>query len=462
MSQFNPHSEEAERAVLAAILLDPDQIPALAGLVDAEDFFLPKNVRVFEASVAVHRKGQPLDWRTLAAELDRRGVLESVGGPAYLGELIENLPDLGRLPTYAGIVREYATRRRAIEVAQKAILAARGVDQVVDVPALLSSLRADVDRLQAGVAVRDGLIPGVVAMTEAVDGIDRRRLEVKDNDAVLGQPSGFRDLDAMTDGFLPGQLIVVAGRPGMGKSALAKDFVTHTAHRLLGAACVFNLEMTNDEFALRVLSGEAWIPLRRLKTGLLSDVERRRRDALIREFSDIRLSLDDSASQGLDDIAAKLTRFSARHYKPELVVVDYLQLVEPDRGRLERNRNEDVSRITRGLKKLAKELGVPIVALSQLSRELERRPIEQRRPLLSDLRDSGSIEQDADIVLFLYRHWVYDKAADITAAELIVAKHRQGETGTIDLVWRPDFVKFVNPGRQGNETAARAQDALPW
>lgn len=441
-SKLNPHSEEAERAVLAAILLDDSQVVTLRTMLTSEDFFLPAHVKIFDACLALSADQKPIDLRTLAAELDKRGALESldvrgITGIAYLASLDVDLPDLGQLTTYAGIVREYATRRAVIDRTQRATLsAAHG-----DVSEVLAELKGDVEKMQLGLVTKSDLVPLGQCLSEALADVEGRRAASGDS-GIIGVPTFIPAFDAMTEGLHPGQLIVLAARPGMGKSALAINIAANIAYRGLGCALVYSLEMRRDEIGHRILASEAKVQLAAIRAGKLDPDQRRRVKHVIEHSDDIRLAIDDYAGVRVDDIVARCHRYATRYYKPDLIVVDYLQLVTPDGhsdGR-STNRNDDVSRITRGLKLMAKTLDCPVLAMSQLSRVCEGR--DDKRPILSDLRDSGAIEQDADVVLFLYRHHVYVKSHDPSEAELIIAKQRQGQTGTIDLKWNGSHTKF--------------------
>jgi replicative DNA helicase len=432
-----PHSEESERAVLAGALLDPELLPVVSGRLAPEDFYSERHRVVFRSMIDLQTNGVEVDLRTLQAKLEQQDKLEAVGGVAYLASLDLDLPDLGRLDTYVEIIKERSVRRRLIEACGE--ITRHCLDGGLEAQEALG--RAEQAILGLGEeAIQRGFIALGQIFHETLADIEERP-----DRGFLGVPTGFADLDTMTRGLNPGNLVVIAGRPGMGKTSLALNIAEHVAIRENKAVGVFSLEMSQEELALRILSSEVDVPFGPLRSGHLSQKQWKKVIQTVKAVSKAPLFIDDSANPGLLEIASKARRLKAE-VGLHLIIVDYLQLMQ-ETGRHE-NRNLEIASITRGLKQLAKELNIPVIALSQLSRQPERRT-RDHRPQLADLRESGSIEQDADVVVFIYREEMYDaETTDRGVAELIIAKHRNGETGTIKLVFFGETTKFRNLARQ--------------
>ena len=431
-----PHSDESERAVLAGALLDPALLPVVVGRLTPEDFYTERHRTIYRSMVDLQAAEVEVDLRTLQASLEQQDKLESVGGVAYLAGLDLDLPDLGRLDTYVEIVKERSVRRRLIEACGE--ITRHCLDGGLEAQEALG--RAEQAILGLGEeAVQKGFVKLSQIFHETL-----ADLEDRPERGFLGLPSGFADLDAMTRGFHPGNLVVIAGRPGMGKTSLALNIAENAAIRENRAVGLFSLEMSQEELALRILSSEVDISFGPLRSGHLSQKQWTKVVQAVKTISQAPLFIDDSANPSMLEIASKARRLRAESGL-DLIVVDYLQLMQGT-ARYE-NRNLEIAAITRGLKQLAKELSIPVIALSQLSRQPERRS-RDHRPQLADLRESGSIEQDADVVVFIYRDELYDdETADKGIAELIIAKHRNGETGTVKLVFLGDTTKFCNLAR---------------
>ncbi len=428
-----PHSEESERAVLAGALLDPALLPSVTGRLLPQDFYTERNQVLFRSMIDLQSDGVEVDLRTLQAKLEQQDKLDAVGGVAYLASLDLDLPDLGRLDAYVEIVKERSVRRRLIEACGD--ITRHCLDGGLEAQEALG--RAEQAILGLGEeAVQRGFISlGQVFQDTLAD------IEERPDRGFIGVPTGFVDLDNMTRGLNPGNLIVIAGRPGMGKTSLALNIAEHVAIREHKPVGVFSLEMSQMELALRVLSSEVDIPFGPLRSGHLSQKQWKRVIQTVKAVSTAPLFIDDSANPSMLEIASKARRLKAETGL-ELIIVDYLQLMQGS-GRYE-NRNVEISAITRSLKQLAKELNIPVIALSQLSRQPERRGGDHR-PQLADLRESGSIEQDADVVVFIYREEMYHPGTEnARLAELIIAKHRNGETGTVEMVFFADTTKFRN------------------
>jgi len=432
-----PQSEESERAVLGGVLLSPDRLPMMSGRLEAEDFFSERHRVVFQAMLDLQASDTIVDLRTLQARLEQQDKLESIGGVAYLAGLDIELPDLGRLETYVEIVKERSVRRRLIQACQD--ITRDCLDGGVEAQQALGNAEQAILGLGEE-AIQRGFRPISSIFQDAISDLEERPAS-----GLIGLPTGYTDLDAMTRGLNPSNLVIVAGRPGMGKTSLALNIAQHVAIRENKAVGIFSLEMSQQELALRILSAEADVSYGPLRSGHLSQKQWDRVVQQVRKISNAPLFIDDSANPTLLEVASKARRLKAEH-QLELVVLDYLQLMQAG-GKYE-NRNLEISAITRGLKQLAKELDMPVMALSQLSRQTERRGSDHR-PQLADLRESGSIEQDADMVMFIYRDEVYDpESEDQGIAELIISKHRNGETGTVRLVFLGQTTKFCNMARQ--------------
>ena len=428
-----PHSEESERAVLAAILLDSERhLPPTAGRLRPDDFYLERHQRLFQAMIGLQEEGVEIDLRTLQARLEQLDLFDDVGGLAYIATLDVDLPDLGRVDQYIEIVKERSLRRRLIDACSRIYRNCQ--DGGLEAKEALD--RAEQTIMEIG---EEAVTKGFVALGDAV----RETvfdLEDRPDQMFNGIASGFVDWDRITQGLSPGNLIIVAGRPGMGKTSFALNVAHNVAAKHKKSVGIFSLEMSVQELAMRILCSESQVSLGRLRSSKLSDREWQRVHRAARDTSEARLYIDDSASPSLLEVSSKARRLKMENGL-DLLILDYLQLMQAG-GRYE-NRNLEISAITRGLKQLAKEIEVPVIALSQLSRQPERRGSDHR-PQLADLRESGAIEQDADLVVFIYRDEVYNPGEEENRgiAELIVSKNRNGQTGVIKLAFRGEFTLF--------------------
>ncbi|GAB4366541.1 MAG: replicative DNA helicase [Bryobacter sp.] len=430
-----PSNLEAERLVLGAILLDPDSFVLVGGDLKSEDFTLEAHRRIFERMGAIHARGEKIDRVGLADELMRHSELESVGGLSYLMSLDEGIPQIVNVHGYVRIIREKSTLRRIIFTAQsimdKAFLGVEEADHLLG-EAEESFLRIGESRAH-GTLQRPDQIINSIGFDEFLDPSNR----------IQGVSTGFYKFDEMTGGFRPGELIIIAARPAMGKTAFALNIASHVVGPALGrTTAVFSLEMSKESLLTRMVCAAARVDQHRFRTGFLNEDERRQLSFATTNLMESPLYLDDAPGVNVMDIHAKLRRIQAERGLG-LVIVDYLQLMQ-SRGNHD-SRTQEVSSISRGLKLLSKELEVPIIALSQLSRAPETRPGDHR-PQLSDLRESGSIEQDADMVCFLFREEVYKPDRDDLKghAELIIAKQRNGPTGRVPLAFLHKFTQFQN------------------
>jgi replicative DNA helicase len=431
-----PHNLEAERSVLGAILVHNDAFNLAAQAIDARDFFRDAHRRIFDKMVALSERGQAIDFVTLKEELQRAGELDEVGGPAYVASLADGVPRATNVEYYARIVKEKSTLRNLIFAANKILTSAYEADQESDL--ILDEAESAIfsvaeDRLRGGfVAMRD-LVKDSFPKIEQL--FEQRRL-------VTGVPTGFVDLDEMTRGLQPSDLVIIAARPSMGKTSLVLNIAQHVAMQPDLTVGFFSLEMSKESLFIRLLTAQAQIDGHRLLSGAIGQKDYGRISHALESLSAMRMFIDDTPSVGVLEMRAKCRRLQAEHGL-SLVVVDYIQLMT-GRGRFE-NRTLELGAISRSLKGLAKELNVPIVVLSQLSRAPEAR--SDHRPQLSDLRESGALEQDADLVVLIYRDDVYNREENnenAGIAELIVAKQRNGPTGTVKLAFLREQTRFAN------------------
>lgn len=426
-----PFSEESERAVLGGILLDPAVLPTISGRLRAEDFYVERHQLLYQAMLELQESQVEIDLRTLQAKLEQRAQLDGIGGLAYIASLDLDLPDIGRVDQYAEIIKERSVRRRLIQASSQIIRDC--LDGGLTAQEALG--RAE----QAVLSLGEEAIQRGFTQIGTIFHSTLEELESRAGSLLTGISTGFTDLDRFTHGLNRGNLIIIAGRPGMGKTSFALNVASHVAITEKKTVGVFSLEMSQQELALRVLCSEADISFGKLRGAHLSSKEWTTIYTKVRSLNEAPLFIDDSSNPSLLEVASKARRLKAERGL-SLLVLDYLQLMQAG-GKYE-NRNLEIAAISRGLKQLAKELEMPIIALSQLSRNPDRRGGDHR-PQLSDLRESGSIEQDADIVAFVYRDEIYNPTEENKGqAELIIGKNRHGETGTIELVFLGDTTTF--------------------
>lgn len=430
-----PNNLDAERSLLGAMLLSREAIGPAVEKLAASDFYKPAHQHIFDAVASLYAAGEPADPVTVAETLSRAGLLEQVGGLAYLIDLQASTPATSNAARYATIIEERALLRSLISVAGD--IAELGYSVPDDVAKTIDEAEARMFALadrrvtDTTLILRDLLTAGLDHLEDLYDR----------GESITGLPSGLFDLDEQLSGLQPSSLIIIGARPAMGKSALALGMAAHAAIRVGRPVLYFSLEMGHLELTQRVLSGEAEVRSERLRNGKLTDEDWSRIHRTVGRLAEAPLYIDDNPNLTVMEIRAKARRLKARVGDLALIVVDYLQLMTGSTSA--ENRQVEVAEISRGLKVLARELETPVVALSQLSRNLESR--SDKRPMLSDLRESGSLEQDADVVLFVYRDEVYDPDSDDQGlAELHLAKHRNGPTGTVQLAFRSSFTKFDN------------------
>ena len=431
-----PHNLDAERSILGAILVFNDAYNLAVQVVEPRDFYRDAHRRIFEGMISLNERNQAIDFITLKEELARNGDLDAVGGPSYVASLADGVPRATNVEYYARIVKEKATLRNLIFAANKILTNAYEADQESD-------LILDEAESAIFAVADDRLKAGFVAMKDLVrDSFPKIEQLFEQKQLITGVPTGFVDLDEMTRGLQGGDLIIVAARPSMGKTSLVLNISQHVAVQPKRTVGFFSLEMSKESLFLRLLTSEAQIDSHRLMSGAIGQRDYPRISHALENLTAMNLFIDDTANIGVLEMRAKARRLQAEHGL-SLIVVDYIQLMS-GRGRFE-NRTLELASISRSLKGLAKELNVPIVVLSQLSRAPESR--SDHRPQLSDLRESGALEQDADLVMLIYRDDVYNKDPnnpDAGTAELIVAKQRNGPTGVVRLAFLREQTRFAN------------------
>ena len=435
LDRVPPHNQEAEQSVIGAIFLDPQALITAAEIIMPEDFYRVAHQKIFQTMLRLSDQGKAIDVVTVTEELSSKKELEDVGGISYISEIANTVPTAANIGHYAKIVEEKSILRRLIRVATTIV--EDGFTREDEVEALLSEAERKMmevaNRKNAGdfKHIKDVLV-------ETYDNIEK--LHTRKGD-VTGIPTGFRDLDKITAGFQRNDLIIVAARPSVGKTAFALNVAQNVATKTDENVAIFSLEMGAEQLVMRMLCAEGNIDAQVLRTGSLTTEDWRKLTMAMGSLSNAGIFIDDTPGIRVNEIRAKCRRLKQEHGLG-MILIDYLQLIQGSGGS-QANRQQEVSEISRSLKGLARELKVPVIALSQLSRGVEQR--QDKRPMMSDLRESGSIEQDADIVSFLYREDYYDKETENqNMIEIIIAKQRNGPTGTVTLAFVKEFNKFVN------------------
>ena len=435
LGKIPPNDVESEQAVIGSMLTDKEAVSAAIEVLKPEDFYREDNRTIFEAILNLYGRSEPIDIITLKSELSSMGKFEAVGGLEYIAELPDKVPTTANVEQYIKIVEEKSVLRNLIKTANEIITL--GYDQTQEVDGIIDGAEKKIFEVmqkknQKGYTpIKDILVETFTELEQLYNQKQR----------ITGIPTGFSDLDFRTSGLHNSDLILVAARPAMGKSAFALNIATNAAVRAKVPVAIFSLEMSKEQMTSRILCSEAMVDSNKVRTGKIDDEEWSKLAAASGELSEANIYIDDTPGISIMEIRAK-----SRKMKIEknigLVVIDYLQLVQGS-GKRGGSREQEIAEISRSLKILAKEINVPVIALSQLSRAPEQRP--DHRPMLSDLRESGSIEQDADIVMFLYRDDYYNEDSEKkNIAEVILAKHRAGSTGTVELLWLGNYTKFAN------------------
>ena len=434
-AKIPPHDLEAEQAVIGSMLTDKDAVISALEVLKEEDFYREDNRIIFSAMYNLYNRAEPIDIITVKSELETLGKFEKVGGYEYLTELPEKVPTTANALKYIKIVEEKSTLRSLIKTANEII--DLGYDPTEDVDDIMDNAEKKIfdimqDKNQKGyLPLKDVLVESFNKLEELYN---RKQY-------ITGVPTGFSELDYKTAGFHNSDLILIAARPAMGKTAFALNIATNAAVRANVPVAIFSLEMSKEQLVNRILCSEAMVDSNKVRTGKLEENDWTKLAGAIGPLSEAEVYIDDTPGISVTEIRTKCRKLKLEK-NIGMVVIDYLQLVQGS-NRRNGSREQEISEISRSLKILAKEIGVPVVALSQLSRAAEQRT--DHRPMLSDLGESGAIEQDADIVMFLYRDDYYNKESEKKdIAEVIIAKHRGGSTGTIELLWLGNYTKFVN------------------
>jgi replicative DNA helicase len=434
-----PHNLEAEKSVLGAILIHNEAFNHAAELIDSRDFFRDAHRRIFDRMVALSERNEAIDLVTLKDELQRAGELEEVGGPAYVASLADGVPRSANVEHYARIVKEKATLRSVIHAANRILADAYHAEEDADL--ILDGAEKAIFEI-AEDKIREGFVPLRDLVQSSFATIEKLQ---QHKGLVTGVPTGFADLDEMTSGMQPSDLLLVAARPSMGKTSFVLNIAQHIGTQTEMTVGFFSLEMSKEQLFMRMLTSEARIDAHRFRSGYLNEKDYGRLSHALGTLAEARVFIDDTASIGVLEMRAKARRLQAEHGL-HLLIIDYIQLMQ-GRGRFE-SRQAELASISRSLKGLAKELKIPIIALSQLSRAPETR--SDHRPQLSDLRESGALEQDADVVMFIFREEQYRDAdgqpnqdAEGTA-EIIIGKQRNGPVGTVKLAFIKEHTRFEN------------------
>ncbi len=437
-----PQSVEAEQSVIGGLMLDNQRWDQIADKVTPDDFYRKEHRLIFRAIASLCDENQPADVVTVSEWLEKNAELENAGGLAYLGALANNTPSAANVVAYAAIVRERALMRNLIRVANNVANSAynpegRSAGELLD-----TAEKNIMDISEQGAGRRGSFQPIKTLLTGAVDRIDKL---FRSDSPITGVSSGFADLDAMTSGLQPGDLVIVAGRPSMGKTSFAMNIAETAAVSQKLPVAIFSMEMPGEQLAMRMMSSLGRINAHKVRTGKLEDDDWPRLTHAIGLLADAPMFIDDTPAMTPLELRARARRLKREHGLG-MIVVDYLQLMQSPEAN--ENRATEISNITRSLKGLAKELNVPVVALSQLNRSLEQRP--NKRPVMSDLRESGAIEQDADVIFFIYRDEVYNEdSQDKGTAEIIIGKQRNGPIGKIRLTFLGEYTRFENYAHSG-------------
>lgn len=429
-----PHSVEAEQSVLGSMLLDKEAILTVLEVLDSEDFYKEAHMEIYECIINIFNKNEPVDLVTLTDELKKRGTLEAIGGIPYLTSIASSVPITANVKYYAEIVEEKSTLRRLIKASEEIIQLGYGSE--LEITEVIETAQKNIfdisqNRQQEGFTEIKELLSGT---------FDRIEELYENNKGITGLTTGFLDLDRKLGGLHGSDLVLVAARPAMGKSAFALNLAHNAAMKEDASVAIFSLEMSKEQLVLRLVAAESMIDLNKLQNGQLNEEEWTKLARSLAMLSKSNIYFDDSPGISVMEMRSKCRRLKMEK-DLDLVLIDYLQLMQGERR--SENRQQEISSISRNLKIMAKELDCPVIALSQLSRAPDARA--DHRPILSDLRESGAIEQDADLVMFLYRDEYYNPESEKkNIAEVLVSKHRHGETGTVELVWLGNFQKFMD------------------
>ena len=438
-----PHNDEAEHSVLGAILIDKEAVTIVSELLIPRHFYNERNGLIYESMLRLSDSRLPIDILTLATDLKKRKLAAKID-TSYLTELVDSVPTAANVLHYANIVRETAIKRSLIESGTK--IAEMGYEDDKEISEILNTAESSIFTISQG-NITKGFVPIKETLTQSFDRINELELA---NGGLRGVPTGFNDIDNMLSGMQNSNLLILAARPGTGKTALAINIASYVGVEKKMPVGIFSLEMSNEELVDRLLVGQADIDAWKLKTGKLPDSDMMKLSVAMGQLADAPIFIDDTPGLSIAEMRSKARRLQMEH-DVKLIIVDYLQLVDP--GKKFESRVQEVSYVSQSLKNIARELKVPVLSLSQLSRAVEHRG--ERKPQLADLRESGAIEQDADVVMFIYKA-EDDVYAPITPVKLLIAKHRNGRTGEIDLQFRGDRIKFYSTEKQQAEASEMA------
>lgn len=434
IGRIPPHSIEAEQSVLGAMILDKESINTAIEIIRPDDFYKEANGEIFEAIILLFNKNEPVDLITLSEELKRRGTLENIGGVTYLANLSSGVATTANTKYYCKIVEEKSLLRRLIRSSNE--IMGKAYEDAEEVTAIIEKAEKDIFDITQGTH-REGFSPISEVLLTSFAKIEEM---AANKGGLTGLTTGFIDIDNKLSGLQKSDLVLLAARPSMGKTAFGINIATNAALKAKANVAIFSLEMSKEQLVQRMISATAHVDLQKIISGKLTEDEWLQIINSMGPLSQSNVYIDDTAGIPLMEMKAKCRRLKIEKGL-DLIVIDYLQLMTME-GHNE-NRQQEISAISRGLKALAKEMDCPVIALSQLSRAPELRA--DHRPILSDLRESGAIEQDADVVMFLYRDDYYNEESELkNIGEVIVAKHRNGPTGTVELVWKGEFTKFLN------------------
>lgn len=433
IGRIPPHSIEAEESVLGSMILDRNAINEATEILSAEDFYKQSNGQIFNAIINIFNRNEPVDLITLSDELSKMDIIDEIGGVTYLANLSSSIATTSNVKYYCKIVQEKSLLRQLIKSSND--IMAKAYDSTEDVSAIMEKAEKNIFDISQGTK-REGLYPISEVLLSSFEKIEKM---AENKGQLTGLTTGFIDLDNNLSGLQDSDLILLAARPSMGKTALGINIALNSALNADAKVAVFSLEMSKEQLVQRMISSAAHVNLKKIISGDLNEEEWMQVISSMGPLSEAEIYIDDTAAITLMELSAKCRRLKLEKGL-DLVLIDYLQLMEAQSAE---SRQQEISAISRGLKGLAKEMNCPVIALSQLSRAPELRA--DHRPILSDLRESGAIEQDADVVMFLYRDEYYNEDSEkMNIGEVIIAKHRNGPTGTVELVWKGEFTKFLN------------------
>ena len=439
LKRVMPHNIEAEQSVIGSMILDREAIVVATEIISEDDFYNKQYGVIFQAMVELNDEGKPVDLVTLQNRLKEKDVPPEVSSLEFVRDLITAVPTSANIKHYATIVAEKAVLRRLIKANEQVINACyTGKDS-------LETILEDTEKSIFNIVQHRNTGEFVPIRQVVLNAMERIEKASKNKGNVTGIPTGFLDLDYKTAGMQPADLVLIAARPSMGKTAFVLNVAQHVAFKQNETVAIFSLEMSKEQLVNRLFSLESRVDAQKLRTGNLSDADWEKLIEGAGTIGQSKLIIDDTPGISISELRSKCRKYKLEH-DLKLIIIDYLQLMSGSGGRASDSRQQEISDISRSLKALARELHVPVIALSQLSRAVEQRP--DHRPMLSDLRESGAIEQDADVVMFIYRDDYYNKdTEDKGIAEIIIAKQRNGPIGTVNLVWLPEYTKFANMER---------------